>query len=209
MPVGPVQFRRYCAAVWRPPLRENKEAKRLRDPRKNRIGLGQFLFLFFVLVVTTSCTVAVEQQPVAVRPQACTFEHAPVCAQCGNQQRTFSNACLARSSGFQVMHRGQCRTNVGPAPSRPQACTMEYAPVCGRRGSQQRSFSNACAARSSGFQVVHRGQCRGIEAAAGPAACTREFAPVCAVRDNFRLTFDNSCLAQARGFRPVHRGPCR
>ncbi|MGI6856037.1 Kazal-type serine protease inhibitor domain-containing protein [Mesorhizobium sp. 1B3] len=175
------------------------------------IGARQFLALFLVLGATAACTVEVDQRPVPSRPQACTFEHAPVCAQRGGQQRTFSNACLARSSGFRVLHRGQCRPGGGPVAGGPVACTREFAPVCARRGNRERTFDNPCLARSAGFQILHRGQCRSSTGpiAGRPGACTREFAPVCARRGNFSLTFDNACLARADGFRPIHSGRCR
>jgi hypothetical protein len=169
------------------------------------------LTFVFVLLTASACTVAVEQHPVPARAHACTNEFAPVCARRGSELRTFTNSCLARASGFQLMYRGQCSVSGRPVPGPPAACTREFAPVCARRGGQQRTFDNPCLARASGFQVVHRGQCR---ASVGPSpsqpiACTREFAPVCARRGNLSLTFDNSCLARANGFRIVHGGRCR
>jgi hypothetical protein len=167
---------------------------------------GAYQALVLLLTLMSACTVVVEERPVPSPIRACTLEHAPVCARRGNQQRTFSNACMARSSGFQVMHRGQCRTAV-----RPIACTREFAPVCARRGGEQRTFTNACNAQASGFQIWHRGQCRAsVRPNPGrPAACTREFQPVCAVRGNAVRTFDNACLARANGFRIRHAGRCR
>ncbi len=46
-----------------------------------------------------------------------------------------------------------------PRPDRPQMCTMEYNPVCARRGGQRRTFGNACTARAAGFRVVRPGEC--------------------------------------------------
>lgn len=96
-----------------------------------------------------------------------------------------------------------CTATIESSPPRPQACTMERAPVCGQRGSQTRTFQNACIARSQGFRVAHSGQCRSTT-----IACTREFEPVCARRGNQSRTFDNSCLARRSGFSVVHRGEC-
>lgn len=161
--------------------------------------------------IAAACTVVVQEpQPVVSRPQICTREYAPVCGQRGNRQQTFSNACMARASGFAIAHRGQCPATVLPGPGRPIACTLEHAPVCARRGSQQRSFSNACNAQAAGFLVVHRGEClmSSPPGAGGPVACTREFAPVCAVRGNARRTFDNACLARANGFHSIRAGRC-
>jgi Kazal-type serine protease inhibitor-like protein len=167
------------------------------------------LAFVFVLAAASACTVAAEQHPVPVRAHACSAEFAPVCARRGSELRNFTNSCLARASGFQVMYRGQCSVSARPVP--PVACTREFAPVCARRDDQQRTFDNPCLARASGFQVMYRGQCR---ASVGPLpnqpiACTREFAPVCARRGNLSLTFDNACLARADGFRLVHTGRCR
>ena len=126
-------------------------------------------------VTLSSCTVAVDQRPVPERPQVCTFEHAPVCGQRGDQRQTFSNACLARAAGFRVSHRGACRIGAGPGfdrpgfngpgvdrprPDRPVACTREFAPVCAVRGSRYRTFDNNCLARADGFRPIHPGRCR-------------------------------------------------
>ena len=108
----------------------------------------------------SACTVAVVDTPRPVGPRACTFEHAPVCGQRGDRQRTFSNACLARAEGFRVVSRGQCRR---PAPLRPPqstACSRQFAPVCALRGNRRQTFSNSCMARAQGFRPVHQGRCR-------------------------------------------------
>jgi len=101
-------------------------------------------------------------------PQMCTMEYAPVCGQRGARVQTFSNACQARAANFTVISRGQCRRQPGitirpqpPAPPRPGGiCTREYRPVCGQRGSQMRTFPNACEAGNSGFRIVSQGTCR-------------------------------------------------
>lgn len=45
----------------------------------------------------------------ATGPVACTAEYAPVCARLGRQDKTFSNACMARAEGYSVRYQGQCR----------------------------------------------------------------------------------------------------
>lgn len=96
--------------------------------------------------------------------QACTMEHAPVCGQRGNDRQTFGNSCMARASGYNIVGPGECRP--GNRPERPgrdrpdRACTREYAPVCGERGRTRQTFANACEARSSGYDIVGRGECR-------------------------------------------------
>jgi hypothetical protein len=175
------------------------------------IRVRAFLAGVVAAIAAAACTVVVQEpQPVASRPHICTREFAPVCGQRGNRRQTFSNACMARASGFAVVHRGQCGATSLPSAGRPIACTLENAPVCARRGNQQRSFSNACNAQAAGFVVVHRGECRvsNLPDASRPVACTREFAPVCAVRGNARRTFDNACLARANGFLVIRAGRC-
>lgn len=93
------------------------------------------------------------------RPQVCTMEYSPVCGERRGRLQTFPNACEARSNGFGIVGRGECR------PSRPdreeiRGCTREYAPVCGARGRDRQTFANACEARSSGFDVIGRGECQ-------------------------------------------------
>jgi len=42
-------------------------------------------------------------------PTMCTQEYAPVCARSGRQDKTFSNACMAKAAGYTVRYQGQCR----------------------------------------------------------------------------------------------------
>jgi hypothetical protein len=121
-----------------------------------------YVFAFFLAIATASaCTVVVQEpRPVVSRPQACTFEHAPVCARRGNRMQSFGNACTARAAGFQVVRRGECRASVPASSIRPIACTREFAPVCAVRGNLSRSFDNACLARASGFRPLRQGRCR-------------------------------------------------
>lgn len=141
------------------------------------------------------------------RPVACTNEFVPVCAQRGQERRTFGNACVARSQGFGVVHQGQCRGGGGGGWGGPQACTMEHRPVCAERRGQRQSFGNACVANAEGFRVVHQGECR-RDSRPPQRACTREFAPVCARRGNELRTFGNACMAEAAQFRVVRNRPC-
>ncbi len=99
-------------------------------------------------------------------PGMCTMEYAPVCAERGARRQTLSNACEARSRGFDIVHRGECRREPDREPDRrpdrePQRmCTMEYAPVCAERGGRTRTFPNSCTARNDGFRVIGTGECR-------------------------------------------------
>ena len=42
-------------------------------------------------------------------PRFCTREYAPVCARLDRQDKTFSNACMARAEGYTIRYQGQCR----------------------------------------------------------------------------------------------------
>jgi hypothetical protein len=92
---------------------------------------------------------------------ACPKTLDPVCARRGNDQRTFANSCRAEEAGFRVVYPGECGTDggggVGGGPE--QYCTREYAPVCGRRGSRLKTFSNQCEAENAGYQVISHGPC--------------------------------------------------
>lgn len=149
-------------------------------------------------------------------PGMCTMEYAPVCAERGGRRQTLSNACEARSRGFDIVHRGECRRE-----PEVRACTREYNPVCGERRGRQQTFANACEARNQGFQVVGRGECRrqpdrrpDREPDRRPdrepqRMCTMEYAPVCAERGGRTRTFPNSCTARNDGFRVIGTGECR
>ncbi|MCV9960683.1 Kazal-type serine protease inhibitor domain-containing protein [Pararhizobium sp. BT-229] len=177
--------------------------------------------------VLTACTVVDESgsrprpRPEPSRPQMCTMEYDPVCAQRGNSRRTFSNACQARADGYRITGRGECRPERPDfGGDRPQACTREYDPVCARQGRRQQTFANACMAQADGFRVIGRGECRRPEILPiddsdmrpppdrRPQACTREFAPVCARQGRREQTFPNACTAQAQGFRVIGNGGC-
>lgn len=43
------------------------------------------------------------------KPAICTREYAPVCAERGRKRQTFSNPCMARAKGFEVVRPGECR----------------------------------------------------------------------------------------------------
>ena len=102
-----------------------------------------------------------------------------------------------------------------PRPGVPQACTMDYNPVCAERGGRQQTFGNSCSANAQGFRVVHGGECRSqwrppVPPRPQPAqqACTREYRPVCGQRGNVLQTFPNACEAESANFRIAHPGQC-
>ncbi len=150
------------------------------------------------------------------RPGICTREYAPVCGERRGNRQTFGNSCLAEQAGFRVTGRGECRpAGGGGVGSRPGICTREYAPVCGRRGNDMRTFGNQCEADVAGYRVISGGACRpsggsgGIGGGTGGnRVCTAQYLPVCARRGSSVRTFGNQCEADLAGFRTVAQGPC-
>ncbi|MEO3384802.1 protease inhibitor [Mesorhizobium sp. CAU 1741] len=133
-----------------------------------------------------------------------------------------------------------------PPPGRGGGiCTREYAPVCGEYRGRFQTFGNACVARSEGYSIVSRGECRGErprpprgnerprprpefgndrprppirgerprppverERPRPQVACTQDYRPVCAQRDSDVRTFGNECSAAAEGYRMIRPGEC-
>lgn len=99
-----------------------------------------------------------------------------------------------------------------PRPPRPeqQFCSMQYQPVCARRGGDRQTFANACLADRAGYRIIRDGQCRDGGGGGGgeQTFCTREYRPVCARRGGEMRSFPNACEARAADYRVVGDGPC-
>lgn len=98
-----------------------------------------------------------------------------------------------------------------PRPPRPepQFCSMQYQPVCARRGGDRQTFANACLAGRAGYRIIRDGQCRDGGGGGGEQTfCTREYRPVCARRGGEMRSFPNACEARAADYRVVGDGPC-
>jgi len=56
----------------------------------------------------------------------------------------------------------------GVCTDRPQACTKEYAPVC---GCDDKTYGNACEAAATGVAVASQGECNNTEPDPGATSC--------------------------------------
>lgn len=110
------------------------------------------------------------------QPSACTKEYLPVC---GCDRKTYGNACEAAAVGVSVAKEGACEggglcgdvacldtefcsrpvgqcDGSGSCATRPEACTLIYAPVCGCDGI---TYGNSCGAEAAGVSVASEGVC--------------------------------------------------
>ncbi len=111
------------------------------------------------------------------------------------QGKSYANSCLAENDGAMVIKFGDC----------PQACTMDFRPVCGVNEKGERAdFANSCVAQSAGSRVLHPGKCLST------TKCASDGVRVCAfdVRVGRGETFANQCAAEMVNATFLHRGKC-
>lgn len=85
-------------------------------------------------------------------------------------------------------------------------CTMEYAPVCGKKDWEYTTYSNNCMREAAGAYKIDMKYCE--DDYNKPKACTREYMPVCGMKNGKYYTFSNKCMMESENATYKYSGKC-
>jgi hypothetical protein len=105
------------------------------------VGARRWLLFAGVLAILSGCATAPDRDAAEARA-------------CGGLQ----GAACGAGAYCAYEQTGQCGSadQTGMCMPRPEACTMEFNPVCGCNAT---TYSNACMAAAEGVSVAHLGEC--------------------------------------------------
>ncbi len=144
-----------------------------------------------------------------------------------------SDSAACGGSEYCAFEAGSCGDAAGVCEAIPDACTLDFSPVC---GCDDQTYSNACVAAAAGVSVSSDGECESEQKVCGgiagagcpddqycrlevgtcccdftgfceaiPAACDAVFVPVCGCDG---VTYGNECEAAAAGVSVSEVGAC-
>lgn len=114
---------------------------------------------------------------------------------CGEDGKTYGNACAAGCEDVAVAYEGECEAE-------GCFCPAIYDPVCGQDG---RTYGNACEAACAEVKIAHKGECAPGQDAGIDCTCEDVYEPVCGRDGN---TYANACEARCVGVPLAHDGEC-